>query len=134
VDAAQRVKQMWGGKVEALLARRWPESTGLMPGSSPTLCKALLHWGSPAALANDADAPAELRGFGGHYLTDARIAAVIGGEQVTLSLRYDTVAAFRLTPFPVLVPYCPSRKRGSRSQLVIFIRGPQFGPVQHRKV
>ena len=86
-DAAQRVKQMWGGKVEALLARHWPEATRLIPGSGATLCKALLHWGSPAALAADPRAAATLRGFGGHYLSDGKIAAIIASAQTTGGVR-----------------------------------------------
>jgi transposase len=89
VDAAQRVKQMWGGKVEALLARHWPEATRLLPGSSATLSKALLHWGSPAALAADADAAGKLRRFGGHYLSDAKIALIIASAQASGGVRMN---------------------------------------------
>lgn len=89
VDAAQRVKQMWGGKIEALLARHWPEATGLMAGSSPTLSKALLEWGSPAALAADSEAAAKLRSFGGHYLRDAKIAAVIASAKSSGGVRMN---------------------------------------------
>ena len=77
LDAAQRIKQVWGGKVEALLARHWPEATRLMSGASATLAGALAQWGGPAALAADPQAAQTLRRFGGHYLTDAKIAALI---------------------------------------------------------
>ena len=89
VDAAQRVKQVWGGKVEALLARHWPEATRLTPGSSATLSKALLHWGSPAALAADPDAAARLRSFGGHYLTGAKVAALIASAKASGGVRMN---------------------------------------------
>jgi len=89
VDAAQRVKQMWGGKIEALLARHWPEATRLMPGSSATLSKALLHWGGPAALAGDADAAAKLQGFGGHYLSEAKIASIVGSAKASGGVRMN---------------------------------------------
>jgi len=89
VDGAQRVRQMWGGKVEALLGRHWPEVTRLMPGSSATLSKALLHWGDPAALAADAQAAAMLRSFGGHYLTDAKIAAIIASAKASGGVRMN---------------------------------------------
>ena len=86
-DCAQRVKQMWVGKVEALLARHWPEVTRLVPGSGATLCKALLHWGSPAALAADPKAAEKLRSFGGHYLSDKKIAAIIASAKTTCGVR-----------------------------------------------
>jgi transposase len=88
-DSAQRVKQMWTGKLEAILARHWPEVTRLVPGSGATLCKALLHWGSPAALAGDAKAAQKLRSFGGHYLTDEKIAAIIASARTTAGVRAD---------------------------------------------
>ena len=89
VDAAGRVKQMWGGKVEALLARHWPEVTRLMPGSSATLSKALVQWGGPAALAADDKAAERLRSFGGHYLTDAKIAALIASARSSGGVRMN---------------------------------------------
>jgi transposase len=89
VDAAQRVKQMWGGKIEALLARHWPEATRLMSASSATLSKALLHWGSPAALAADADAAARLQSFGGHYLSEAKIAAILASARASGGVRMN---------------------------------------------
>jgi transposase len=78
---------MWGGKVEALLARHWPEATRLMPGSSATLSKALMHWGDPAALAADPEAAQLLRRFGGHYLTEAKIAALIASAKASGGVR-----------------------------------------------
>ena len=92
VDAAQRIKQMWGGKVEALLARHWPEATRLMSGSSATLSKALVHFGGPAALSADPNAPQKLRSFGGHYLTDAKIAALIASARSSGGVRLALAA------------------------------------------
>ncbi|HWE93661.1 MAG TPA: transposase [Tepidisphaeraceae bacterium] len=89
VDAAQRVKQMWGGKIEALLARHWPEATRLMPASSATLSKALRRWGSPAALAADVDAAARLQSFGGHYLSEAKIAAIVASAKASGGVRMN---------------------------------------------
>ena len=46
LDGAQRIKQMWAGKIEGLLARHWPEGTRLVSGGgrSPTLSLALAEW------------------------------------------------------------------------------------------
>jgi transposase len=59
------------------LARHWPEATRLTSGASATLAGAMAQWGGPAALAADPQAARTLRGFGGHYLTDAKVAALI---------------------------------------------------------
>jgi hypothetical protein len=56
LDTAQRLKQVWCGKLEAMLARYWPEAGGLTNQSGPTLTGALFYWGDPAALAADPDA------------------------------------------------------------------------------
>jgi transposase len=77
LDGAQRVKQVWGGKVEALLARHWPGVTRLVAGTSATLAGALARWGGPAALAADPEAAEALRELGGHYLSEAKVAALI---------------------------------------------------------
>ncbi len=52
LDAAQRVKQMHSGRLEALLGRHWPEATGLLSLSGATLPMALSHWGDPTALSH----------------------------------------------------------------------------------
>jgi hypothetical protein len=48
-----------------MLARHWPEATGLLALSSATLTQALSHWGGPRSLAVDPKAAELLRGFGG---------------------------------------------------------------------
>ena len=87
LDAAQRIKQVWGGKIEALLARHWPEVTRLVSASGATLGAALVEWGGPAALAADPKAPQKLKRFGGHYLTEAKIAALIESAKTTAGVR-----------------------------------------------
>ena len=87
LDGAQRIKQMWAGKIEGMLARHWPEVTRLVSGRSPTLSLALAEWGGPALLAADPKAPQKLRRFGGHYLTDAKIAALIESAKTTAGVR-----------------------------------------------
>jgi len=87
LDAAQRIKQVWGGKVEGMLARHWPEVTRLVSASGATLSAALVEWGGPAALAADPKALQKLRRFGGHYLTEAKIAALIESAKATAGVR-----------------------------------------------
>lgn len=88
LDAAQRIKQMWGGKVEGLLARHWPEVTRLIKRTTgATLSKTLARWGGPAALAADPQGAQTLRRFGGRFLTDVKIAALIASAKTTGGLR-----------------------------------------------
>ena len=87
LDTAQRIKQVYCGKLESLLARHWPEVFGLLNQSGPTLTQALMRWGDPRALAADPLAAASLKGFGGRYLTDEKIRQVIAAAGSTLGVR-----------------------------------------------
>jgi transposase len=69
LDAQQRLLTMWLGRLEALLARHWPEATRILKKlSSATLLHALAAYGSPAALAADDQADGRLAAWGGRYL------------------------------------------------------------------
>lgn len=64
--------------------------------SSATLTGALSHWGEPGALAADENAPKLLGRFGGHYLSDKKIAAVIESARTTVGVRPGPWAAREL--------------------------------------
>ena len=87
LDTAQRIKQIFCGKLEALLARHWPEAGALLEQSGATLTRALLHWGDPRSLAADEKAAALLKKFGGHYLSEKKIAQVIESARSTIGVR-----------------------------------------------
>ncbi len=89
LDTAQRVKQVYCGKLESLLARHWPEAGGLLEQSGATLVRAMAHWGDPRALAADGMAAALLKRFGGHYLGEAKVALVIESARTTIGVRMD---------------------------------------------
>ena len=92
LDTAQRIKQMWCGKLEAMLARHWPEAGELTAQSGPTLTGALLHWGAPRAMAHDPQAAQELAKIGGHYLLEAKIDRLIESAKTTVGVRMDAWA------------------------------------------
>ena len=87
LDTAQRVKQVFCGKLESLLARHWPEAPALLEQSGATLTRALARWGDPRLLAADGQAPALLKGFGGHYLSEQKIGRVIESARSTVGVR-----------------------------------------------
>jgi transposase len=69
MDAQQSLLTMWLGRLEALLARHWPEATRVLKKlSSATLLHAVAAYGSPAALAADEEAETQLAAWGGYYL------------------------------------------------------------------
>lgn len=92
LDTAQRIKQVWSGKLESLLARHWPEAGRLLRQSGATLPLALAHWGDPAVLAKDPQASERLAKFGGHYLTPQKIAQVIESARESVGVRMSAWA------------------------------------------
>jgi len=87
LDTSQRIKQVWCGKLEAMLARHWPEIGGLLKPSSATLLHAVALWGDPRALAADAQAAAKLAGFGRSYLRPEKIQQVIASARQSIGVR-----------------------------------------------
>jgi transposase len=92
LDTAQGIKQMFCGKLEAMLARHWPEAGKLTNQSGPTLTSALQHWGDPRAMANDPEAPELLAKIGGHYLLVEKIDRLIESARSTVGVRMNTWA------------------------------------------
>lgn len=89
LDTAQRIKQVWSGKFEALLARHWPEAGRLVKASGATLPKAMARWGGPKELAADPEAASALAAMGGHYLKAEKIAVLIAAAGSTIGVRMN---------------------------------------------
>ncbi len=89
LDASQRIRQLWCGKLEGMLARHWPEAGRVLVQTSPTLVSALEHWGDPRLMAADPEAPQKLSSFGGRYLSDAKIAQLIDSAKSTVGVRMN---------------------------------------------
>jgi transposase len=85
--AHRQVLTMWQGRLEALLARSWPEATRILKLSSVTLLRVLQHYGSPQALAADPEAPQRLARWGGSYLKSEKIAQLLAGARATTGVR-----------------------------------------------
>jgi len=89
VDAAQRVKQMWGGKIEALLARHWPEATRLMPRFERDLIQGAACTG--AAPARWRATPMRQRSCkaSAALLSEAKIASIVGSAKASGGVRMN---------------------------------------------
>ena len=70
-------KGRWTNRLEACLARHWPELTEILDLTSATLVKMLAHYGSPATLAADANASANIRRWSGPLLSQHKIDLVV---------------------------------------------------------
>ncbi len=87
LDTQQRIQQMWLGRLEGLLARHWPEATRIVKVSSVTLHRVLAHYGGPRGLATDPAAAAQLRQWGGRFLVEKKVTALLESAQSTVGVR-----------------------------------------------
>jgi transposase len=87
LDSQQDILQVWLGRLEGLLARHWPELTGLLKLNSGTLVRMLAHYGTPAAVAADPQAADQLARWGGPLLRPDKIAAVLESARITTGVR-----------------------------------------------
>jgi hypothetical protein len=94
-DIQQRIAMLWLGRLEALLARHWPEATQYLELNSETLLQVLAEYGGPAALAADPQAAKRIRSWGGTFLKRAKIdrfvqvaAASVGVRQTAIDRRW----------------------------------------------
>ena len=72
-------------RLEAYLSRHWPEVLGLFDLDSVTLEKLLITYGSPQAIAADAEQAAkDMKAWGGHFLSAEKIAYVIDSAVGTI--------------------------------------------------
>lgn len=72
-------------RLEAYLSRHWPEALALFDLDSVTLEKLLIAYGSPQAIAADAEQAARhMKVWGGHFLSMDKIARVIDSASATI--------------------------------------------------
>ena len=96
MDAYQEEHNTWRSRLEAKLARYWPEVPQWLALDSVTLLELLLHYGSPAALAADAQAAARLAQWGGRFLTAEKIAGVVAAARQTVGVPVGPAEAYGL--------------------------------------
>ncbi len=85
--AQRRVLAMWQGRLEGLRARHWPEATRVLKLSSVTLLRVLAHYGSPQALAADAEAARRLARWGGKFLEASKVQRLLAEARGSRGVR-----------------------------------------------
>jgi transposase len=102
-DAQQRIGMLWLGRLEALLARHWPEATQYLELSSETLLQVLAEYGGPAALAADSGAVKRLKGWGGHFLKSEKIERFVRAAAQSVGVRQTAVDRRRAQEYAAAV-------------------------------
>lgn len=90
MEAQQKTLQMWAGRLEAHLARFWPEVLDVLRLTSGTLLRLVAKYGGPAGLAADPHAAAVVAKFGTCRLSPEK------QQQILVSAR--TTVGRHLTP------------------------------------
>jgi transposase len=98
-DDQQRVLGIWTGRLEALLARHWPEATRVLDLDSITLLNALVEFGGPAGLAADPRAAEKLQDWGGHWLTPEKVQELLAGAKATAGVPTNATEKQRLQQY-----------------------------------
>ena len=97
IDGKDRTRRLWIGRIEALLARHWPEATRVMDLSSGTLMRALVHYGGPGGLAADTKALENLVGWGGNLLRRGKAVELLESAKTSLGVKQNAVDRERLS-------------------------------------
>jgi transposase len=134
LDAQRRLLSLWSGRLEALLARHWPEATRVLKVASVTLLRALAHYGGPAALAADAQAAERLAGWGGRWLDERKVRRLIEEARGSVGVRLGEVEARRLRQYATQALDARQQMRHSRGQLARLARGREVLQAQARAV
>jgi len=101
LDMQQRIQMMWVCRLEALLARHWPEATRVVKLTSLTLLRALAHYGGPAALAADAEAVRRLKAWG-HWISTEKAERVLAAAVRTGGTRQGRRDVLRVRQYATL--------------------------------
>ena len=87
MDIQRRVLAVWTGRLEAKLARHWPEVLGLLKCNSATVLRVLLEYGSVAELGRDPQGAAKLRGWSRDLLTEKKVEQILESGRNSVGVR-----------------------------------------------
>jgi hypothetical protein len=87
LEGQRRVLSIGSGRLEGLLARHWPEATGVLRLTSGVLLRCLQQYGGPAGLVADPEALAQLRRWGGPRLSAAKAQALLASASASVGVR-----------------------------------------------
>jgi transposase len=87
LDSQQVILQIWLGRLEALLARHWPEVSELLALDSVTLLQTLTEYGGPQALVQDSQARQKLARWGRRFLAPEKIELLLESARTTMGVR-----------------------------------------------
>jgi transposase len=133
-DAQRHLLSLWSGRLEGLLARHWPEATRALPITSATLLQALAHYGGPAALAADPQAPVRLTAWGGRWLRLDKVQSLLDGARGSVGVRQGAFETTRLQQYARCALEARQQMRHSGRRLARLAQGHEVLRRQARAV
>jgi transposase len=134
LEAQRQLLVVWAGRLEALLARHWPEATTVLKVTKATLLRALIHYGGPAALAADAQAATRLARWGGRRLETAKVRHLVQAAKASVGIRASAVDQRRLQAYAREVLQARQQMRRAQRELAKVVRGQPVLQAQARVV
>src|ERR1700687_3805327 len=130
----RQILGLWQGRLEALLARHWPEATRVLSVRSVTLLKALRHYGSPQALAADAEASEWLARWGGTFLDARKIERLVAEARHSRGVRAGSWERRRLQDFAGQALQARQQGQGGQRRLRALAKGHEVLQAQGQAV
>ena len=134
MDAQRRQLAMWLGRLEALLARHWPESTRWLRLSSPTLLRILKHYGGPKGLADDPQAVPRVTRWGGRYMAAEKTRGLVASARETVGVRQGQIDVQRMQAYAATALAAHQELVQGRRRLAELARGNAVIQAQARAV
>lgn len=123
----QNILSIWTNRLEALLARHWPEATRSLDLGSATLLVALAEYGSPAALAADPQAAARLQKWGGRLLAPAKVLALLQSARTTAGVPANATEMEQIQRCALAARQADRELAQTRRQMAEDISGDEVG-------
>jgi transposase len=117
LEAQRQALVLWSGRLEALLARHWPEATRVLKLTSGTLLRALVQYGGPAPLAADAQAEALLRCWGGPRLKVDKVRQLVTAARASVGIRQGEVQCLQVQRYAAQTLQARRQLQRGRRQL-----------------
>lgn len=131
MDAQRRLLQMWCGRIEARMARHWPELLGQLKTTSPTMLKTLIEYAGPAALAADPQAISKLKCWSRNHLDDEKTSQIIDDARHSIGVRQTPVDQQRLRDYATEAMNAKLQIKQAQEHLLKLAR--QIRPIQAMK-
>lgn len=117
LDAHRREFVMWCGRLEASVARHWPEAWRCLSVRSPTLLRVLDHYGGPALLAADQYAAMRVARWGGSRLQMDKIQRLLREAGASQGVRQTAHDLERMRKYAAKALAARSEMRGATRRL-----------------